>query len=185
MPKFAISFCVDGWDSFAGNMTSDKIPPSQQVPAVGIIFGVSPLVSQKLLLLVGPYCTIPRDYLSDTPIPRAMGFRVSQHEDIGCDTPSPLHAHLRCDIPLEEGYLSDSCGVHSWTRVRRNGTFGARAQGFSLFDKRKKASYAYPCAPAFRLEAVPERNPPFRTPLTIIPGAQQKRSPELCRRRGG
>ena len=34
------------------------------------------LVSQ-VLSLVAPYCAIPRDYLSDTPLLRAMGFLVS------------------------------------------------------------------------------------------------------------
>ena len=29
--------------------------------------------------LVAPYCAIPRDYLSDTPLLRAMGFLVSKH----------------------------------------------------------------------------------------------------------
>ena len=29
--------------------------------------------------LVAPYCALPRDYLSDTPLLRAMGFLVSRH----------------------------------------------------------------------------------------------------------
>ena len=33
--------------------------------------------------LVAPYCAIPRDYLSDTPLLRAMGFLVSQHGQLG------------------------------------------------------------------------------------------------------
>ena len=39
--------------------------------------------------LVAPYCAIPRDYLSDTPILRAMGFLVSQHGQLGA-IPPPL-----------------------------------------------------------------------------------------------
>ena len=41
--------------------------------------------------LVAPYCSIPRDYLSDTPLLRAMGFVVSQHGRLGA-IPSPLFA---------------------------------------------------------------------------------------------
>ena len=33
--------------------------------------------------LVAPYCATPRDYLSDTPLLRAMGFLVSQHGQLG------------------------------------------------------------------------------------------------------
>ena len=33
--------------------------------------------------LVAPYCAIPRDYLSDTPLLRAMGFLVPQHGQLG------------------------------------------------------------------------------------------------------
>ena len=39
--------------------------------------------------LVAPYCAIPRDYLSDTPLLRAMGFLVSQHGELGA-IPPPL-----------------------------------------------------------------------------------------------
>ena len=55
---------------------------------------------------MAPYCAIPPDYLSDTPLLRAMGFLVPQHGQLG-DTPSlfsersPLgeHAKWRCDTP--------------------------------------------------------------------------------------
>ena len=57
--------------------------------------------------LVAPYCAIPRDYLSDPPLLRAMGFLVSQHGQLGAIPPphflsvSPLggHAKWRCDTP--------------------------------------------------------------------------------------
>ena len=37
--------------------------------------------------LVAPYCAIPRDYLSDTPLLHAMGFLVSQHGQLGAMSP--------------------------------------------------------------------------------------------------
>ena len=39
--------------------------------------------------LVAPYCAIPRDHLSDTPLLRAMGFLVSRHGQLGA-IPLPL-----------------------------------------------------------------------------------------------
>ena len=36
------------------------------------------------------YCAIPRDYLSDTPLLRAMGFWVSQHDRLGAIPPPPF-----------------------------------------------------------------------------------------------
>ena len=38
---------------------------------------------------MAPYCAIPRDYLSDTPLLRAMGFLVSQHGQLGAIPPPP------------------------------------------------------------------------------------------------
>ena len=70
--------------------------------------------------LVAPYCAIPRDYLSDTPLLRAMGFLVSQHGQLGAIPPSPFserfplgeHAKWRCDTPPSKGvsqrYLRDT-----------------------------------------------------------------------------
>ena len=69
------------------------------------IFTVRPLSGnwmRSFLLRVPPplvalYCAMPRDYLSDTPLLRAMGFFVSQHglfNLIGCDTPSPFSGHF-------------------------------------------------------------------------------------------
>ena len=40
--------------------------------------------------LVAPYCAIPRDYLSDTPLLRAMGFLASQHGQLGAIPPPPF-----------------------------------------------------------------------------------------------
>ena len=40
--------------------------------------------------LVARYCAIPRDYLSDTPLLRAMGFLVSQHGQLGAIPPPPF-----------------------------------------------------------------------------------------------
>ena len=36
---------------------------------------------------MAPYCAIPRDYLSDTPLLRAMGFLGSQHGKLGAIPP--------------------------------------------------------------------------------------------------
>ena len=40
--------------------------------------------------LVAPYCAIPRDYLSDIPLLRAMGLFVSQHGQLGAIPPPPF-----------------------------------------------------------------------------------------------
>ena len=62
--------------------------------------------------LVAPYCAIPRDYLSDTPLLRAIGFLVSQHSQKGAIPPSPFserfpplgeHAKWGCDTPPSKG----------------------------------------------------------------------------------
>ena len=42
------------------------------------------------ITLVAPYCAIPRDYLSDTPLLRAMGSLVSQHGQLGAIPPPPF-----------------------------------------------------------------------------------------------
>ena len=74
--------------------------------------------------LVTPYCAIPRDYLSDTPLLRAMGFLVSQHGQLGAIPPSPLserfphgeHTKWRCDTPppppkrVSQRYWHDTLG---------------------------------------------------------------------------
>ena len=68
------------------------------------------------IILVAPYCAIPRDYLSDTPLLRAMGFLVSQHGQLGAIPPPPFlsvsplgeHAKWGCDTPPPKGYLSDT-----------------------------------------------------------------------------
>ena len=72
------------------------------------------------LHLVAPYCAIPRDYLSDTPLLRAMGFLVSQHGQLGAIPPphflsvSPLEG-MRSGGPIpppqKKGYLSDTCAI--------------------------------------------------------------------------
>ena len=40
---------------------------------------MNPWENGEFTTLVAPYCAIPRDYLSDTPLLRAIGFLVSQH----------------------------------------------------------------------------------------------------------
>ena len=76
----------------------------------------------RRVFLVAPYRAIPRDYLSDTPLLRAMGFLMSQHGQLGAIPPPfsgrfPLgeHAKWRCDTlrppPHKKGYLSDTCAI--------------------------------------------------------------------------
>ena len=70
-------------------------------------FSLSDRLSKETSPLVAPYCAIPRDYLSDTPLLRAMGFLVSQHGQLGAIPPppflsvSPLESMRsgRCDTP--------------------------------------------------------------------------------------
>ena len=58
--------------------------------------------------LVAPYCALPRDYLSDTPIAR---YGVSQHGQLGAIPPPPFserfprgeHTKWRCDTPSKRG----------------------------------------------------------------------------------
>ena len=75
---------------------------------------------KRLTNLVAPYCAIPRDYLSDTPLLRAMGFFGVSTWPMGCDTPSPfserfpLGEHSRSGgaiPPPQKGYLSDTCAI--------------------------------------------------------------------------
>ena len=105
--------------------------PTVGIPAFGIpTFGIlvefrhplvrHPLDSPQVIPLVAPYCAIPRDYLSDTPLLlRAMGFLVSQHGQTGAIPPPPFasvsplteHTKWRCDTPPQKGYLSDTCAI--------------------------------------------------------------------------
>ena len=60
------------------------------IPAVPEKFEKKKFVFNSRPPLVAPYCTIPRDYLSETPpIARDGVFSVSTWP-IGCDTPSPF-----------------------------------------------------------------------------------------------
>ena len=69
---------------------------------------------------MAPYCAIPRDYLSDTPLLRAMGFLVSQHGRLGAIPPppflsvSPLESSRSGGAippPPQKGYLSDTGAI--------------------------------------------------------------------------
>ena len=46
--------------------------------------------SFRCVLLFALYCAIPRDYLSDTPLLRAVGLLVSQHGQLGVIPPPPF-----------------------------------------------------------------------------------------------
>ena len=69
--------------------------------------------------LVAPYCAIPRDYLSDTPLLRAMGFLVSQHGQLGAIPPPPFLSISPLESmqsggaipPPQKGYLSDTGAI--------------------------------------------------------------------------
>ena len=69
--------------------------------------------------LVAPYCAIPRDYLSDTPLLRAMGFLVSQHGQSGAIPPPPFLSISPLESmrsggaipPPTKGHLSDTCAI--------------------------------------------------------------------------
>ena len=73
----------------------------------------------QLALLVAPYCAIPRDYLSDTPLLRAMRLSVSQHGQLGAIPPPPFLSVSPLESmgsggaipPLKKGYLSDTCAI--------------------------------------------------------------------------
>ena len=74
-----------------------------------------------VVVLVAPYCAIPRDYLSDTPLLRAMGFLVSQHGQLGAIPPPPFLSVSPLESmrsrgampppPPQKGYLSDTCAI--------------------------------------------------------------------------
>ena len=68
--------------------------------------------------LVAPYCAIPRDYLRDTPLLRAMGFLASQHGQLGA-IPPPFSEQFppwrACEVevryPPQKVYLSDAGAI--------------------------------------------------------------------------
>ena len=74
-----------------------------------------------LVGLVAPYCAIPRDYLSDTHLLRAMGFLASQHGQLGAIPPPPFLSVSPLESmrsggaipppPPQKGYLSDTCAI--------------------------------------------------------------------------
>ena len=90
----------------------------------GQFFSSSAAISRLLqawghLTLVAPHCAIPRHYLSDTPLLRAMGFLVSQHGQLGAIPPPPFsgrfpsgeHAKWRCDTPPSKGVSQRYCAI--------------------------------------------------------------------------
>ena len=111
-----------------------KEPKRSKAHEIGLDDQISPCTFDKSVLfarplaygshlgmpLVAPYCAIPRDYLSDTPLLRDMGLLVSQHGQLGAMPPPPFlsvfplgeHAKWRCDTPPSKGvsqrYLRDT-----------------------------------------------------------------------------
>ena len=69
--------------------------------------------------LVAPYCAIPRDYLSDTPLLRAMGFWRLNMANLGAIPPPPFLRFSPLESmrsggaipPPQKGYLSDTCAI--------------------------------------------------------------------------
>ena len=70
-------FCLEA-RAFAANLSRERANPA--------------LLVRACFPLVAPYCAIPRDYLSDTPLLRAMGFLVSQHGQLGAIPPPPFQS---------------------------------------------------------------------------------------------
>ena len=52
---------------------------------------------------MAPYCAIPRDYLSNTPLFHAMGFLVSQHGQLGAIPPFPPFLSVSCLESMRSG----------------------------------------------------------------------------------
>ena len=72
----------------SGSRTPGKCPQLGTGRAIKI-FWAKKIHEKKssALVLVAPYCAIPRDYLSDTPLLRAMGLLMSQHGQLGAIPP--------------------------------------------------------------------------------------------------
>ena len=83
------------------------------------------------LLLVAPYCALPRDYLNDTPLSSAMGFWVSPKEKVECDTPP-----LAC-TSLQDRYLSDTCSVPRIPHQSKENECDTPSAIISRIDSRK------------------------------------------------
>ena len=115
--------CQPFWSSAASSRASMGtlvgIPPSPQWDA-----GTSQAWSRARLRpfsqtsLVAPYCAIPRDYLSDTPLSR-YGVLVSHHGKLGAIPPPPFLSVSPLESmrsggaipPPQKGYLSDACAI--------------------------------------------------------------------------
>ena len=83
-------------------------------------FGNHPFANPREGGLVVQYCAILRDYLSDTPLLRAMGFSMSQHGQLNAIPPphflsvSPLKSMPSAGAippPPQKGYLSDAGAI--------------------------------------------------------------------------
>ena len=61
--------------------------------------------------VVATYCAIPRDYLSDTPPFRAMGFLVSQHGQLGAIPPPPFLSISPLESMQSGGAIPPTKGV--------------------------------------------------------------------------
>ena len=127
---------------------------------------------EKNMPLVAPYCAIPRDYLSDTPLLRAMGFLVSQHGQLGAIPPSPFserfpfgeHAKWRFDTPLHKVVSQQYLHYTLWKRGK------TRTKPPSAIVSRKgiAATLGVSRIGPLRTCQVQKRTPFSRTDLRIV-----------------
>ena len=110
---------------------NSRTEPSGQLKIANRSFEAIRANRSNVISFLAPYCAIPRDYLSDTPLSRAMvffaNFLVSQHGQLGAISPppflsvSPLESMRRggAIAPPQKGYLSDTCAIP--LKTRQNG----------------------------------------------------------------
>ena len=73
-------------------------------------------------ILVAPYCAILRDYLSDTPLLRAMWFLVSQHGQLGAIPPPPFLSISPLESMRSGGPIPRPAAKRGIIRERQRGT---------------------------------------------------------------
>ena len=92
--------------------------------------------------LVAPYCAIPRDYLSDTPLLRAMGFLTSQHGQLGAIPPPPIPYENKANgrhTPLCDAISKGHCKRYGGG-VSRTGPLRVRGSRSPIFSRKVKPS---------------------------------------------
>ena len=82
------------------------------------------------------------NFLHLSPGSCANSVRTSPQNVQKCARFAGIRSQERLNLGLNERGGTAKGGktkMHSWTRVRRNGAFGARAQDFAIFDCRNKS----------------------------------------------